>query len=545
MPIIINDPLRGRPREASRIPAPTSAVLMEQFATTYEENPIAASARWFELEQQKARGPRLDAATAREQLKSAGLDGDLTVDDNGITQEALDTLMWRKKVERRRQDIASRAEGGLAQGAARLGVAAATTLADPVSAALNFVPVVGQARYARWLNSARGVGARIGVRAGVGAAEGAAGAAIVEPLIYASRTAEQADYTAVDSLMNVAFGGLIGTAMHTTVGTLGDVLARPRSQAPVTTATPQRTRIEPTFDAAGDSAAAIARAMKPEDFQATVREAVAQAVEGRPIDVEAAVARADVKQTELPSFKQWFGDSKVVDEAGQPLRLYHGTAAEEDFVEFSLEKFGRSDAGARGRGLYFTTKADEAGRIAEDRAISSDAGARVMPVYVRARNPAIWNEELQTIRREMTAADFTNHLESRGFDSVMYRRPDGSAEWVAFRPEQIKSATGNSGRFDARSSSLTDPIEAERAGLDAYAEETIASDARATDDTEDLLAEVRDEETFATQQLKELYDRLGREVKSAEYDEVIEAATNAERWAKTADLATVCLTRGG
>jgi hypothetical protein len=34
-------------------------------------------------------------------------------------------------------------------------------------------------------------------------------------------------------------------------------------------------------------------------------------------------------------------------------------------------------------------------------------------------------------------------------------------------------------------------------------------------------------------------------MKSAEYDEVIEAATNAERWARTAELATVCLVRGG
>jgi hypothetical protein len=542
MPIIYNDPLRGRPREAARIPAPTSTVLTEQFGQSFEENPIAASKRWYDLEHQKAFGKRIDAGSAREQLKAAGLESDLTVDDAGITQEALDTLMWRKRTEKRRQDIFSRAEGGFAQGAARLGVAAAATLADPISAGLNFVPVVGQARYAKWLGAAGSIAGRTGVRAAVGAAEGAAGAAIVEPLIYASRTAEQADYDAVDSLMNVAFGGLIGTGMHTTVGSLGEVFARvPRGTSPVTTVTPQRTRIEPTVDAAAD----LARAMKPEDFQATVRAAVGQAVEGRPIDVDAVVSRAELKQTELPAFKQWFEGSKVVDESGQPLRVYHGTAAEEDFGEFSLDKFGRSDAGARGKGMYFTTKADEAGRIAEDRSISSDAGARVMPVYIQARNPAIWNEELQSLRRDMTAAEFTKHLESRGFDSVMYRRPDGSAEWVAFRPEQIKSAIGNSGRFDPRSSSLTDPIEAERAELDAYAEETIAADTRATDSTEDALTAAKEEETLATQQLQELYDRLGREVKSAEYDEVIEAAKNAERWARTAELATVCMIRGG
>ena len=157
MPIIYNDPLRGRPRESGRIPAPTSAVLMEQFAQSFEENPIAAGKWWYELEQQKRSGTRIDAASARQQIKDAGMETDLTVDDAGITQEALETLIWRKKVEKRRQDTFARAQGGFGEGAARLGVSVATTLADPISAGLNFVPVVGQARYARWLNSARGI----------------------------------------------------------------------------------------------------------------------------------------------------------------------------------------------------------------------------------------------------------------------------------------------------------------------------------------------------------------------------------------------------
>jgi hypothetical protein len=38
------------------------------------------------------------------------------------------------------------------------------------------------------------------------------------------------------------------------------------------------------------------------------------------------------KQTSTPAFKKWFGDSKVVDEDGKPLVVYHGT--KQDFSEF-------------------------------------------------------------------------------------------------------------------------------------------------------------------------------------------------------------------
>ncbi|MBQ9789955.1 MAG: hypothetical protein IJW31_10220 [Lentisphaeria bacterium] len=43
-------------------------------------------------------------------------------------------------------------------------------------------------------------------------------------------------------------------------------------------------------------------------------------------------------QTETLQFKNWFKDSKVVDENGEPLIVYHGTNA--DFTVFDTEKFG-------------------------------------------------------------------------------------------------------------------------------------------------------------------------------------------------------------
>ena len=46
-----------------------------------------------------------------------------------------------------------------------------------------------------------------------------------------------------------------------------------------------------------------------------------------------------LEQTETKQFKRWFGDSKVVDEDGKPLVVYHGTDA--DFTVFDREKLGQ------------------------------------------------------------------------------------------------------------------------------------------------------------------------------------------------------------
>lgn len=534
MPIVYNDPLRGRPREASRIPAPTSAVLTEQFAQTFEENPIKAGARWYELREQKKHGTPLDAPTARERIRSAGMEGDLTVTDAGITAEALDTLIERKRIEKRRQDVFARAQGGLSEGAARLGVSIATTLADPVSAGLNFVPVVGQARYARWLGRAGSLGGRIAVRAGVGAAEGAAGAAIVEPLIYGSRTAEQADYDAVDSLMNVAFGGLIGTGMHTTVGSLGEVFARaPRGapgaavRQPVTPATGQRVRIEPTFDAAAD----LARAMRPEDFQSTVRAAVGQAIEGRAIDVDA-IVNAAIGEIDTRPVSANYAESAIPGLSELPpvapgsIRFYHGGDTYDGGTRWLTEdpKYALGYAQKEGRTEAKLQYVDVPERMLEQQGINKsyvDDGLPQRAPYVHWDAP----EEIARQLKEIPPAT------SRGAAAK------SSVAIDTTRSSRAQSRVVPPARsYDA----VDDTVELER-----YAEETITEDVRASDNTEDVLSASKEEETLATQQLKELYDRLGREVKSAEYDEVIEAATNAERWARTAELATVCLVRGG
>lgn len=229
MPIVYEDFQQGEARQSSAFPSTRHDVLEETFAQAFEENPIQAYRRISQLWEDERTGSRLDASTARARLADAGLENELKVSDAGITEAGLETLMERKRTELRRRDVFSRAQGGLAEGAQRLGIVFATSLVDPIGAGVNFVPVVGEARYGALLARASTIG-RIGVRAGVGAAEGIAGAALVEPLTYTMRSSEQADYSMADSLLNVALGGVVGAGLHVTVGTTGEgiesILAR-------------------------------------------------------------------------------------------------------------------------------------------------------------------------------------------------------------------------------------------------------------------------------------------------------------------------------
>lgn len=59
--------------------------------------------------------------------------------------------------------------------------------------------------------------------------------------------------------------------------------------------------------------------------------------------------------TETPAFKKWFGDSKVVDEDGKPLVVYHGTNS--DINEFSKDALGATTGAASAKkGFFFVAE---------------------------------------------------------------------------------------------------------------------------------------------------------------------------------------------
>lgn len=172
---------------------------------------------------QANRGPRLSKQQADEAFKAAGVKH--ASPEDGYTQEAVNILVKRKTDEatRRRVDEATpwswigspvRATGMLLAG-----------VADPLNIASAFIPVVREARVASLMARA-GEGARSMAltRGAIGATEGFVGAAVLEAPTYALRTSMQDDYNLTDSLLNMAFGTVLGGGLHAVGGAVGDAL---------------------------------------------------------------------------------------------------------------------------------------------------------------------------------------------------------------------------------------------------------------------------------------------------------------------------------
>jgi hypothetical protein len=156
-----------------------------------------------------------------------GLDGRLKFSEPTPEHVARD-LYELKLQELRLQSIRDRSPGGALQMLGSLGASFAGSALDPINIASAFVPVVGPTRMAAW-SAAWGVNR---ARLATGAVEGAVGAAVVEPLVFGVARAEQADYDALDSLLNVTFGAALGGGLHWAGGAIGDAFSGRRRATP-------------------------------------------------------------------------------------------------------------------------------------------------------------------------------------------------------------------------------------------------------------------------------------------------------------------------
>lgn len=165
----------------------------------------------------------VDRDHALTSIKDAGFtEADIPVSEFGANILALDATIKAKQHERSRQTILDRGNKGFALGTGVLATQLVVSAADPVNLAVSFIPVVPAARYASMLNNATSKSARAMIRLRTGALEGAVGAAAVEPLVLTAATQEQLDYGLQDSLINVAFGTVLGGGLHVGMGALGD-----------------------------------------------------------------------------------------------------------------------------------------------------------------------------------------------------------------------------------------------------------------------------------------------------------------------------------
>jgi hypothetical protein len=192
--------------------------------------------------------------------------------------------------------------------------------------------------------------------------------------------------------------------------------------------------------------------------------------------------------------------SKVVDAEGKPLVVYHGTAA--DFDAFDIRRAGAAiDSGKLGEGFYFTQDPRWASRYAEN-AAKAEGVPSVAAVHVSMKTPLVldgggdvwsrlraisseWGIDADPVRDASNAPNplwsrrFTQEAMTRGYDGVILPSKFGQTEYVAFSAGQVKSATGNSGRFDPTSASLTDPLQNFADALDQVRRATTQEPARA------------------------------------------------------------------
>ncbi len=217
----------------------------------------------------------------------------------------------------------------------------------------------------------------------------------------------------------------------------------------------------------------------------------ARAAEGAAVQPEAGTERTDVSaatrltdrgarevtaKTDTPAFKRWFGDSKVVDENGEPLVVYHGTFVRpmgdgtdmgdiKAFDRMFTTRFRRPSIDTVGS--WFSTNPGEGGA---EMYSGKDQGAAIYPVYLSIKNPQITTFQLMTSRarklhngkddgRPIGAEEVEAYrawLKSMGKDGIKIEASgnEGSTEfdnqvaWIALEPTQIKSATGNIGSYD-------------------------------------------------------------------------------------------------
>ncbi len=134
-----------------------------------------------------------------------------------------------------------------------------------------------------------------------------------------------------------------------------------------------------------------------------------------------------IKDTRLISILQT-NSSKVVDKNGEPLVVYHQT--NKKFTEF-IPNFG-----TLGKGVYFS----DADKI-------KWYGKNSIPVFLNIRNIIDANSVESETGFTAGSIGADRILREKGFDGITAHK-NSFGETVAFSPNQIKSATDNSGEFN-------------------------------------------------------------------------------------------------
>jgi hypothetical protein len=219
-------------------------------------------------------------------------------------------------------------------------------------------------------------------------------------------------------------------------------------------------------------------ARSAEAHEAALTKAEQQIAAGEPVRVSDVAAPYITPAERDANFRAWSQDAPLIPamsghtfKTGQPIvaDAFHGTTR--DFDSFSNLTLGEKTGGADARAGHFLS--DNPGAADQFTWENGDKSGHIMPAYVRMLNPLVSDHFLNG-STGTAAGKIIEEAKRAGHDGVIFPRSDmlgnEGATFVAFDPKQVKSATGNSGRFDPNSPSLTDPLTDFAAGMRALQE---------------------------------------------------------------------------
>lgn len=269
------------------------------------------------------------------------------------------------------------------------------------------------------------------------------------------------------------------------------------------------------------------------------------------------------KEQREKNFKEWFGDSKVVDENGKPKVVYHGTNS--DFSEFN-NKGGNIQSYAVEGHTYFSSNPDIAETYIKSPEDKEFKGS-VLPVYLKIENPLeidfnkkrfnnptaiddkLYKDILVTLgfKGEKYFERFPNdrsqlvglpmieaYAKKKGHDGVIAKNVvdlGGEVEnevattYVTFSPNQIKSAIGNKGAFDSKSNDITKSETRPQTDTKEFLEEMIKEHERLIGILKphaEMDEKVKKELSIQEKELKEYKDELEdlKEKGNSEYEKI-------------------------
>jgi hypothetical protein len=166
---------------------------------------------------------------------------------------------------------------------------------------------------------------------------------------------------------------------------------------------------------------------------------------------DAVMHSTSASQEQTPEFKNWFGDSVVVSDAGRPLVVYKGMPHLDWRTDKPISEIQSTNGPWAG---FFTDAPSVAARFAQ---AFGRTNTFVVPVYLSIEKPYVIDaagakardfqfDNLDPAKRNK---DILSAISSGKYDGVIIRNTDDEGTiFVALKPEQVKSAIANNGDFD-------------------------------------------------------------------------------------------------